>query len=112
RNAETTVIPDTRVTVSGGEGYPPLPNNPATDRLAARAQQIYAGIGRTLAAGGNGGASESALAADAGVPALDGLGPVGGGFHSEKEFLELDTVTPRLYLLTMLLMELGKSPPR
>jgi glutamate carboxypeptidase len=112
KNAETTVIPDTKVSVSGGEGYPPLPNNAATDRLAAQAQQIYAGIGRTLTAGGNGGASESALAADAGVPALDGLGPVGGGFHSEKEFLELDTVTPRLYLLTMLLMELGKSPPR
>jgi glutamate carboxypeptidase len=107
KNAETTVIPDTKVTISHGEGFPPLPNNPATDRLAAQAQRIYAGIGRTLAAGGNGGASESALAADAGVPALDGLGPVGGGFHSDEEFLELDTVTPRLYLLTRLLMDLG-----
>lgn len=107
KNAETTVIPDTKVTITGGEGYPPLANNPATDKLAAQAQRIYAGIGRTLATGGNGGASESALAADAGVAALDGLGPVGGGFHSDQEFLELDTVTPRLYLLTMLLMELG-----
>lgn len=107
KNAETTVIPDTKVTITGGEGYPPLANNPATDKLAAQAQRIYAGIGRTLATGGNGGASESALAADAGVAALDGLGPVGGGFHADQEFLELDTVTPRLYLLTMLLMELG-----
>ncbi|HYM44161.1 MAG TPA: glutamate carboxypeptidase [Steroidobacteraceae bacterium] len=111
RNAATTVIPDTRVTLSGGEGFPPLQSNPATDRLAARAQRIYAGIGRTLAAGGNGGASESALAADAGVAALDGLGPIGGGFHSDQEFLELDSLTPRLYLLTMLLMDLGKNPP-
>jgi glutamate carboxypeptidase len=109
RNAETTVIPDTKVTVSGGEGFPPLPNNAATDRLAVRAQQIYSGIGRTLAVGGNGGASESALAADAGVAALDGLGPVGGGFHSDKEFLELDTVTPRLYLLTTLLIDLSRN---
>jgi glutamate carboxypeptidase len=112
KNAETTVIPDTRVTVSHGEGFPPLPNNSATDKLAARAQRLYAGIGRTVSAGGNGGASESALAADAGVAALDGLGPVGGGFHSEKEFLELETLTPRLYLLTMLLMDLGRDPPR
>lgn len=111
KNAETTVIPDTRVAISGGEGFPPLPNNPATDKLAARAQRIYAGIGRTLATGGNGGASESALAADAGVPALDGLGPVGGGFHSDQEFLELETVTPRLYLLTMLLIDPGTSHP-
>jgi glutamate carboxypeptidase len=111
KNAETTVIPDTKVTISGGEGFPPLPNNPATDSLAARAQRIYAGLGHTLALGGNGGASESALAADAGVAALDGLGPVGGGFHSDQEFLELQTVTPRLYLLTMLLIDLGKSHP-
>ena len=110
KNAEITLIPDTRVTISGGEGFPPLPNNSATDRLASRAQRIYAGIGRSLTAGGNGGASESALANDAGVAALDGLGPVGGGFHSDKEFLELDTVTPRLYLLAMLLMDLGRSP--
>jgi len=111
KNAETTLIPDTKVTVTGGEGFPPLPNNPATDKLAARAQRIYAGIGRSLTAGGNGGSSESALANDAGVAALDGLGPVGGGFHSDKEFLELGTVIPRLYLLTMLLMDLGQSPP-
>src|SRR5579872_470012 len=111
KNAQTTVIPDTRVTITRGEGFPPLANNPATDRLAARAQRIYAGIGRTLSAGGNGGASESALAADAGVAALDGLGPVGGGFHSDGEFLELDTVASRLYLLTMLLMESGSTRP-
>jgi len=112
RNAETTVIPDPHVTVSREAAYPPLPNNSETDTLAARARRIYAGIGRTLATGGNGGASESALAADAGVAALDGLGPVGGGFHSDAEYLDLDTVTPRLYLLTMLLMDLGKSGPR
>lgn len=112
KNAGTPSIPDTRVTISGGEGFPPLPNNAATDRLAARAQRIYTGLGRDLTSGGNGGASESALANDAGVAALDGLGPVGGGFHSDKEFLELDTVTPRLYLLTMLLMDLARTPPQ
>jgi len=110
KNAESTLVPDTKVTVTGTRAFPPLPNNPATDKLAARAKLIYAGIGRTLTTGGNGGASESALAADAGVAALDGLGPVGGGFHSEQEYAELETITPRLYLLTKLLMELGAAP--
>jgi glutamate carboxypeptidase len=110
-NARTTAVPDTQVTISHDQAFPPLPNNPATDKLAVRAQRIYAGIGRVLGTGGNGGASESALAADAGVPALDGLGPVGGGFHSDQEFVDLDSVTPRLYLLTKLLMELGPNPP-
>jgi glutamate carboxypeptidase len=109
--ARTTEVPDTTVTVSSEPAFPPLPNNPGTDALAARAQAIYAGIGRTLALEGNGGASESALAAAAGTPALDGLGPVGGGFHSDKEFMDMTTVTPRLYLMTKLLMDLSANRP-
>jgi glutamate carboxypeptidase len=104
KNAQTTLIPDTQVTVRRSSAYPPLPDNPATNKLAALAQRIYSEGGHKLSTGGNGGASQSALAAAAGVPTLDGLGPAGGGFHSEKEFIDLDTVTPRLYLLTELLM--------
>jgi glutamate carboxypeptidase len=110
RNAAVTVIPDTKVTISSEPSFPPLPSNKDTDALAASAEKIYAALGRQLTGGGNGGASESALAHAAGVPALDGLGPVGGGFHSDTEFVDLDTLTPRLYLLTRLLKELGSTP--
>jgi len=111
KNAATTAVPDTKVAISREPAFPPLPSNPATDALAVRAQAIYAGLGMTLGTGGNGGASESALAADAGVPALDGLGPTGGGFHSDAEYLDLKTLTPRLYLLAKLIQDLGRNPP-
>lgn len=111
KNAQTTKVPDTKVSIRLEPSFPPLSRNPATDALADRAEAIYAGLGMPIGRGGNGGASESALAADAGVPALDGLGPAGGGFHSEKEYIELKTVTPRLYLLAKLIMELGRNPP-
>lgn len=110
-NATKTQVPDTTVTVSRTPAFPPLASNPRTDELAARSEAIYAGIGRKIGRGGNGGASESALAYEAGVPALDGLGPVGGGFHSDQEYLDVTTVTPRLYLLAKLLMDLGRNPP-
>lgn len=110
-NAQRTQVPDTSVIVSRTPAFPPLASNPGTDALAARSETIYAGIGRKIGRGGNGGASESALAYEAGVPALDGLGPVGGGFHSDKEYLDLTTLTPRLYLLAELLMDLGRNPP-
>jgi glutamate carboxypeptidase len=112
KDAETHVIPDTTVSVSRERAFPPLADNPATQALAARAQTIYAGLGRKLEQAGNGGASESALASAHGVPALDGLGPVGGGFHSDQEYLDLNTLTPRLYLLTKLVMDLGANPPK
>jgi glutamate carboxypeptidase len=110
KNAQTTVIPGTHVVVSREAAYPPLPNNPGTDALAARAGAIYAQLGKTVGLGGNGGASESALAAVKGKPALDGLGPVGGNFHSDGEYIDLTTVTPRLYLMTKLLMDLSDKP--
>lgn len=110
RDAQHVSISGTTVTVLREPAFPPLPDNPATMALAARARAIYARLGRKLETGGNGGASESALAAEAGVPALDGLGPVGGGFHSDREYLDLNSVTPRLYLLTRLLMDLGERP--
>ena len=109
--AKTTEVPDTQVTIQRRPSFPPLQDNAATDALADRAEAIYAGLGLKLGRGGNGGASESALASAAGVPALDGLGPVGGGFHSEGEHLYLTSVTPRLYLLTKLIMDLGRNPP-
>jgi glutamate carboxypeptidase len=111
KNAQTTIIPDTKVTVSREPSFPPLSINPGTEALADRAEAIYAGLGLKIARGGNGGASESALAAEQGVPALDGLGPAAGGFHSDSEYLVLGTVTPRLYLLTKLIMDLGRNPP-
>jgi glutamate carboxypeptidase len=110
-NATKTVVPDTTVTVTRETSFPPLPTNPRTDALAALAERIYGEVGLKVLRGGNGGASESALAHEGGVAALDGLGPIGGGFHSDKEFLELASLTPRLYLLTRLLMETGKAPP-
>ena len=63
----TTIVPDTKVTISREPAFPPLPNNSGTDKLAARAQRIYAEIGKTITTGGNGGASQSALAADGGI---------------------------------------------
>lgn len=110
-SAARPAIPDTTVTVKRATSFPPLERNPATDALADRAAAIYAGLGLTLGRGGNGGASESALAAEQGVPALDGLGPVGGAFHTEAEYLDLRSVTPRLYLLTKLIMDVGRNPP-
>jgi glutamate carboxypeptidase len=106
-----TLVPDTRVMVLHEAGFPPLTENPQIDALAARARAIYAEIGKTVALSGNGGASESALAMAEGTPALDGLGFVGGDFHTDHEWIDLTSIVPRLYLLTRLLMETGAHPP-
>jgi glutamate carboxypeptidase len=109
--AHNTQVPDTTVSVSHDPAFPPLTENAQIDALAARARAIYAEIGKTIELSGNGGASESALAMSVGTPALDGLGYVGGDFHTDHEWIDLASVTPRLYLFTRLLMEAGAKPP-
>jgi glutamate carboxypeptidase len=108
--AHNTQVPDTTVTIAHDPAFPPLTENAQIDALAARARAIYAEIGKTVELSGNGGASESALAMSEGTPALDGLGYVGGDFHTDHEWIDLNSVTPRLYLFTRLLMESGAKP--
>lgn len=110
--AGTTAVPDTNVTVTAGVGYGPLMETADVDALADRAAGIYAELGKSVGRSGNGGASESALAQSVGTPALDGLGLVGGDFHTDHEWVDLNSLTPRLYLITRLLMETGANPPR
>jgi glutamate carboxypeptidase len=106
------IVPDTTITVSSeGTAYPPLTENAQVDALGKRAQGIYAELGKTATLSGNGGASESAVAMSVGTPALDGLGYVGAGFHTDHEWIDLTSVTPRLYLFTRLLMDTSRTPP-
>jgi glutamate carboxypeptidase len=106
-----TIVPDTTVEVmTRGSAYPPLVENAQVEALGRRAQRIYAELGKTVELSGNGGASESAVALSVGTPALDGLGYVGGGFHTDHEWIDLTSVTPRLYLFTRLLIETCRHP--
>lgn len=54
-----------------------------------------------------GGGSDANFTAAAGIPSLDGLGPQGGGFPAESEFLMLDSVAPRIRLLQGVLARLA-----
>ena len=38
--------------------------------------------------------------AKAGIPVIDGCGPAGACFHTEREYLRLDTVEERVKMLT------------
>jgi glutamate carboxypeptidase len=110
-DAQSVEIAGTEASVVVDPSFPPLADDASTLGLARRAQDIYKEIGRTLALSGNGGASESALAQGVGTPALDGLGFVGGDFHTDHEWIDLGSVEPRLYLLARLIMEVGARPP-
>jgi glutamate carboxypeptidase len=110
RIAKNKLVPDTQVKFDLFRGRPPFSKNDKTDALVASMQNIYSGeLGMKLNVEGSGGGSDANYAAIAGAIAVDGLGIVGGGDHTPDEFVELDSIVPRLYLLTRVLMDIGSG---
>lgn len=56
-----------------------------------------------------GGGSDANFTAFIGAPTLDGLGPAGAGFHSEAEYLLLESIEPRIKLLISLLNKFAEK---
>lgn len=56
-----------------------------------------------------GGGSDANNTAILGVPTLDGLGPIGAGFHSADEYLLLESIEPRIQLLMRVLTKLAEN---
>ncbi|WP_019451400.1 M20/M25/M40 family metallo-hydrolase [Cupriavidus sp. BIS7] len=106
------LIPDTQTTVTMEEGRPPYVADARAKDLATRAQQVYAELdGRTLLLmPGTGGATDAGFAGRSGKAAvLESFGLSGFGYHARDEYVELDSIVPRLYLMTRMLQEIGKE---
>ncbi|TKK26501.1 glutamate carboxypeptidase [Pseudomonas sp. CFBP13528] len=102
------LIPETEVKTSLQRGLPPMPQTAESDKLVAIAQGIYGELGKTLTIEGSGGAADASLSAGVGTPTLDGFGIVGGNIHTPEEYAEVESVVPRVYLLSRMIMELAK----
>ncbi|MDL2354272.1 MAG: glutamate carboxypeptidase [Pseudomonadota bacterium] len=109
RLADKKLIADTEVKTSVTRGMPPMPVNPGTEALARRAQAIYGELGLTLTMEGSGGAGDANYSSAAGTASLDGFGIVGGNIHTENEYAELNSIAPRLYLLTRMLVDVSTN---
>ncbi len=110
RLSQNKLLPCTDIKVLAERGRPPFPPNPQTDALVKKAQAIYQEIGLTLGVEGSGGGTDGNYAAAVGTTTLDALGPVGGGAHGPDEYIDVDRIAPRIYLLAQLIIELGTPP--
>jgi glutamate carboxypeptidase len=97
-------VPGVRIEVSGGANRLPLERTPASAALRAE----YAACARAAGLGDGeaallGGGSDANTVAPLGVPAIDGLGPRGAGFHTTTEYVELATFVPKAEALVRFL---------
>ena len=110
------LLPEAKVEMVFERRRPPLEATAASRGLAQRAQRIYRELGKQLVVddqpeGGGTDAAFAALATKA--PVLERLGLQGHGEHSaDAEYILLDSIEPRLYLLARLIIDVSqdKSP--
>lgn len=106
RIGATRLVPDTTAEVTFTPGRPPFVASDAARALATRAQAVYAELdGRRLVLVPMiGGSTDAGYAARSGrAVVLEGFGLAGAGYHAPGEFVELDSVAPRLYLLARMI---------
>ena len=110
---KTQLIEETSVDMTFERRRPPLEATAASLALGKHAQDIYAEIGnnltiRSVAEGGGTDAAFAALRTKATV--LESFGLRGFGAHSnDAEYVDLDSIEPRLYLLTRMIMDASRG---
>ena len=97
------VLDGTSIEITGGLNRPPMPFDEMMKVTFEKAKSIASTIGIELKAGGTGGASDANFVAPLGIPVLDGLGAIGEGYHSEREYVFADSLEQRVKLLSAFL---------
>ena len=99
-------VAGTTASIEGFFHRPALEEVRGTDTLKA----LVAACGKDVALNvryvTSGGASDGNNIAAAGVPTLDGMGPAGGGAHSETEWMDVESLYQKTKLLALVLRRL------
>jgi len=110
------LLPEAKVEMIFERRRPPLEASAASRALAKHAQKIYRELGKELVVDDQpeGGGTDAAFAAlNTKAPVIERFGLKGYGAHSaDAEYILIDSIEPRLYLLARMIMDVsqGKSP--
>ena len=110
------LIADTTLEMIFERRRPPLETNDASRVLARHAQAVYSELGKSLkvleiAEGGGTDAAFAALKTSAAV--VERFGLMGFGAHSnDAEYIFIDSIEPRLYLATRMIMDIARGKVR
>jgi len=107
--AESTTVADVTCTLERRHRWWPMEKNEPTAELARAAIALADRLGFELRDAATGGASDANTTSGMGVPTLDGLGPVGGADHAPGEYVEIDSIVPRVTLLAALLLSAARA---
>jgi glutamate carboxypeptidase len=103
-----TDVPGTETTLEGEINRPPMEKNKRNKELLKRIISVGDELGIEITDTSTGGGSDASFTSAAGVATIDGMGPVGGNAHSEKEYLEVSSLSERTLLLAKVIESLSQ----
>lgn len=86
------------VEIAGRITRPPLMPCLESEKVAATITEMGKKYGLDIKWTSSGGGSDASFSSGMGIPSLDGIAAVGGGFHTEREYLETKDIDKRYYL--------------
>ena len=107
---------EVRVELTGGFNRPPKECLPAEEAVFVEWQRAARDLGvAPFTWVHTGGASDGNFLTAAGLPNLDGLGPLGNQLHSDREICRVETLAPRAQIVALFLHRVAageiKLPP-
>lgn len=87
---------------------PAMPCHDGSEALYRLAAQTAAGLGQDLGREHRSGTSDANFYGAAGIPTLDGFGPVGWDDHTPRERIRISTIAGRTALLAVLVARCGR----
>ena len=109
--ASEHTVEDIQVRLAKESWHRPMEKRAGGAALVALTSAVAADLGFEVKDTATGGASDGNTTSAAGVPTLDGLGPIGGDAHAAEEWLDLSSVVPRVALLAGLIARIGAVEP-
>lgn len=106
RICASSVVEGVSIQVDRHGWHRPMEKRDGGARLARIAIDVASELGFSLTDASTGGASDANTTSAAGTPTIDGLGPIGGDDHAPDEWLDLESVVPRIALLAGIITRL------
>ncbi|GAA3721838.1 M20 family metallopeptidase [Salinicoccus jeotgali] len=104
---ESTVT-GAELTLTGGINRPPMEFASSVGELVDIVLKEAESLGIEIDHIASGGGSDASFTAAMGIPTIDGMGPVGGKQHTEREYLVIDTLMERTTLFINVVRRLHK----
>lgn len=101
-------VPGTTIQLEGGITRPPMELDEKNQMLLDIVKEVGNSFGLIVKDTHTGGGSDASFPSHLGVATIDGVGPIGGKLHNEGEYLEIDSLTERCFLLAETVARLSK----